>query len=80
MHRPVYVAHSSYIEGLHTTKNTAYGQRRGKKRSYDADAGDADLPPLEDGQQKIRADVSNGGRRKSFRQRGQTGHPGSTRW
>ncbi len=23
MHRPVWVAHSSFIEGLHTTKNTA---------------------------------------------------------
>ncbi len=26
----IYAAHSSFIEGLHTTKNTAYGQRRGK--------------------------------------------------
>jgi hypothetical protein len=25
MHKPVYVAHSSFIEGLHTTKNTASG-------------------------------------------------------
>ncbi len=26
MHRPVKVAHSSFIEGLHMTKNTASGQ------------------------------------------------------
>jgi len=25
MHRPVSVAHSSFVEGLHTTKNTASG-------------------------------------------------------
>ncbi len=25
MHRPVYVAHSLFIEGSHTTKNTASG-------------------------------------------------------
>jgi hypothetical protein len=25
MHRPVYVAHNSFIEGSHTTKNTASG-------------------------------------------------------
>ncbi len=32
MHRPVWVAHGSFIKGLHTTKNTASGNTNGGGR------------------------------------------------
>ncbi len=32
MHRPVQVAHNSFIEGSHTTKNTASGYRENSEK------------------------------------------------